>query len=169
MIILKISVLFANGYRFRPRFWQIKCTNMLGKLIRLGLLVIVVILGYNYFFGDEQEQAASKKIFGQVKEVVVSVKDLLKSEKEKFNTGKYDKALAKLGEAYKRLQSTVSQVDKDLLKRIGELEKRRRQLQSELNQVKDTSDADEKQRIKDAIDQLAEDTEEVMNDADSGE
>lgn len=105
---------------------------MIGFLIKLVVLVVVGVLAYNYFFGTAEEKARSTKVFGQVKDVAVSVGELAKSEKEKYAAGKYDTALDKLAGAYKSAREGAQKVDASLLKRIGELEKRKERLEKEL-------------------------------------
>lgn len=77
---------------------------MIRSLIKLGLLVVIGIVIYNYFFGTPEEQESSKQVFAKSKEAFVKVKDvgkdvfiLLSSEKQKFDAGKYDVAIQKMG------------------------------------------------------------------------
>ncbi len=105
---------------------------MIGFIIKLAVIAVVGILGYNYFFGSAEEKAQSTKVFGQVKEVAVSVGELAKSEKAKYDAGKYDAALDKLAHAYQAAREGAQKVDASLLKRIGELEKRKAGLEKEI-------------------------------------
>ena len=73
---------------------------MIKSLLKLLVILVVGILIYNLFLGTDEEKQGAKKIVGEVKDVGVAVKDLVKSEKEKFDKGKYDKA----GESVKTLQ-----------------------------------------------------------------
>ncbi len=114
---------------------------MIGFLVKLAVLVVVGVLAYNYFFGSSEEKAQSAKTFGQMKEVAVSVGQLAKSEKEKFNAGKYDAALDKLGAAYKKLREGAQKLDTGLLKRIDELERRKLELKQELDGIQDADTA----------------------------
>lgn len=69
----------------------------MGKLlIKVVLLLVVGVLGFNYFFGSPDEKETSRQVFAQVKELSSSVVGLLKSEKEKFDQGEYHDALAKV-------------------------------------------------------------------------
>ena len=65
-------------------------------ILKLAAILVVVLLGYNYFFGTEAEKETSRRVVAQVGELTSSVFDLLKSEKEKFDQGKYDAAFTKL-------------------------------------------------------------------------
>lgn len=115
---------------------------MIGFLIKIAVLIIIGILGYNYFFGSAEEKAQSTKVFGQVKDVAVSVGELAKSEKEKFDTGKYDTAIEKLGSAYKKAREGAQDLDAGMLKRIGELERRKEGLKKELSSIEKAEQTD---------------------------
>ncbi|MCB9308190.1 MAG: hypothetical protein H6565_16450 [Lewinellaceae bacterium] len=108
---------------------------MIRSLLKLGLTLVVAILVYNYFFGTDSEKENSRKIFGQVRDVVVSVGQLVKSEKQKFDSGKYDAALEKLGGAYKAVREQAKHLDASMLKRLDELEQRKSNLQQELDAI----------------------------------
>lgn len=108
---------------------------MIRSLIKIGLVLIVAILVYNRFFGTSAEKEQSKKIFGEMRDVVVSVGQLVKSEKTKFDAGKYDGALEKLGGAYRAIRQQAENVDAKVLKRLDELERRKADLQSQLDSI----------------------------------
>lgn len=108
---------------------------MIGFLIKIAVFLVAALLAYNYFFGNEEEKAQSAKVFSQMKEVAVSVGDLAKSEKEKFDAGKYDAALEKLGQAYKTAREGAQHLDADLLKRFAELEQRKEGLEQEVEKL----------------------------------
>lgn len=113
---------------------------MIRSLLKLAALLVAGILIYNYFFGTDSEKENSRKIFGQVRDVVVSVGQLVKSEKAKFDAGKYDAALEKLGGVYKAVRTQAQHLDASMLKRLDELEQRKTTLQQQL----DTIDQNEK-------------------------
>jgi hypothetical protein len=102
---------------------------------------VLFILVYNFFFGDSQEQAQSKKIFGEMRDVVVAVGGLLKTEKQKYDAGKYDEALDKLGSAYTALRTQASNLDPATLRQLQDLEKRKTALQRELNAIEKAEQA----------------------------
>ena len=108
---------------------------MIRSLFKLAVIVIVAILGYNYFFGTSAEKESSRKVFGQMRGVVVSVVDLLKSERGKFDAGKYDAALDKLGGAYRAVREQAQHVDDKVLKRLDDLERRKTALQLQLDTI----------------------------------
>ena len=153
---------------------------MIGFLIKLAVLVVVGVLAYNYFFGSDEEKAQSAKTFGQMKEVAVSVGQLAKSEKEKFNAGKYDTALEKLGATYKKLREGAQKLDAGLLRRIGELEKRKGALQKELDGIQAAETASgqsgeqtakqerRKESLQRELDKLERDSEALLKESEAG-
>jgi type II secretory pathway component PulM len=114
---------------------------MIGSLIRIGLLLVAAVLVYNYFWGTDSERDSSKKIFGQMRDVVVSVGSLVKAEKNKFDAGKYDNALEKLGGAYRAIRDRAQHVDEKLLKRLDELEQRKARLEEEIDGIEQADQA----------------------------
>ena len=149
---------------------------MIGFLIKFAVFAIIAILGYNYFFGTSEEKAQSSKVFSQVKEVAVSVGELAKSEKEKYDAGKYDAALDKLASAYKTAREGAQKLDAGLLKSIGELDKRRAALEKEIASIEEAeqgelSDAEakkqakRKEKLQQELDKLITDSDAVLNQA----
>jgi hypothetical protein len=108
---------------------------MIRSLIKLGLMLLAGVLVYNYFFGTDTEKESSKKIFGQMRDLVVSASDIVRSERQKFDSGKYDAALEKLGGAYRAVRDRAQFVDDKILKRLDGLEDRKAELEKELDTI----------------------------------
>lgn len=108
---------------------------MIGQLIKLGLLLLAGILVYNFFFGTDAEKENSRKIFGQLKGLAGSAVELAKSEKEKFDAGKYDGVLEKLGGVYSGLRDKAKYLDEKVLTRLDELERRKAELKNEVEKL----------------------------------
>lgn len=147
---------------------------MIKNLVKLAVVLIIGILIYNYFLGTEEEKQTSKAIFHEVRDVAVGVKDLVKSEKQKFNEGKYDQAVEKIGVVLKKLKSTAKEIDDKYIDRIDELSKKRRELKEELSSYEDVSDTTSRReqrkmerdtaKIKKELDELMKDTESLIRD-----
>ena len=105
---------------------------MIRSVLRLGLLLVAAILVYNYFFGDAREKEQSRKIFGEAKDLVVSIADLVKTEKVKYDHGKYDKALSELGLAFDKTRDQAAKLNPEARTDLDRLEKRKSALQREL-------------------------------------
>lgn len=111
---------------------------MIKSLLKLLAVLVLGILIYNLVLGTESEKEGAKKIFGEMKDVGVAVKDLLKTEKEKFDKGKYDKAVDKIGDMLSGLKRTAKDIDEKYLDRIERLEKKQRELREELSEFEET-------------------------------
>jgi len=146
---------------------------MIRNLLKFLFFIVLGVLVYNYFLGTEEEKANAKEVFGEVKDVVVVVKDLVESEKEKFDAGKYDNAIDKIGEMLSKLKQRAVDVGDKNLGRIQELEKKRNQLKeaissynhedgrldgSSKSEKKDTSD------LKSEVNELLRETEKLIGD-----
>lgn len=105
---------------------------MVKSLIRIGLLLVVGILIYNFFFGNAAEKAQSRQIFGEVKSLVGSIANLVKSEKGKFDAGKYNGVFDQLDGAFGSLRKNADKLDAKLLADLDQLEKRKAELESDL-------------------------------------
>jgi hypothetical protein len=108
---------------------------MIRFILKIGMMLVAGILIYNLFFGTNEEKEQSRKVFGQLKEVVVSVSSLVKMEKQKYDAGKYDTALEKLGGAYQAVRKQAQFLDANLLQRLDDLEKRKKTLKAELDSI----------------------------------
>jgi hypothetical protein len=114
---------------------------MIRSLIKLGILLLAAILIYNYFFGNTAEKEQSRVFFGKVRELVVAGADVLKAEKQKFDAGKYDKLLDQLGGAYKSVREQAQYLDGKVLQRLDDLERRKAQLEQELDTIQQNDTA----------------------------
>ena len=138
------------------------------NLIKLILLVLVGLIIYNYFYGSVEEKARSEKIFDGVKNVFVSVKELVQAEKEKFDAGKYDKALDKVGDLFKDFRSESQEVGDELKEQLTKLEAEKDALQERIAQKekKGLWTEAEKEQTKEDFRQLIQKTEQLFKEAD---
>lgn len=139
----------------------------MGNLLKLAALLVIGILVYNYFFGTTEEKAQSKVIFSEAKDLGKAAWGLLKSEKEKFEDGKYDEAVDKVGGLFKNLKTKAQEnKDTDALSELRELEKQRLELEKRLDAVDENDKSKAATRENEAIkrdwDDLLERTESLM-------
>lgn len=122
---------------------------MLRSLIKLALFLVAGILVYNYFFGTPEEKAQSKEIFSDIKDLTKSAVGLLKTEKQKFDEGKYDDAVDKVGGLIDNLKGKAEQLEnnRELLEQIADLESQQRSLEDRLHSPGVQSYGNEGQRI----------------------
>lgn len=141
---------------------------MIRSLIKLGLILVVGILIYNYFLGTPEEKETSKTIFREVKELGQATWSLLRSEKEKFDEGKYDEAIDKVGSLYNRLRGHAETIrDADLINRVEELDQRREAIRRQLETAEKSNgnlSAAERDALRRDWSELMTETEDLMQD-----
>lgn len=134
---------------------------MIRFILKIAVFLVIAVVGYNYFLGDEAEKAQSREIVGKATDLGKDAWNLLKGEKEKFDEGKYEGAVDKLKTLYGSLKETATKLkDSDALDRISRLEAKREELVKELQ----SSSADNQEAAKKQLDQLTKETEDLMND-----
>ena len=145
---------------------------MIRSALKLLAILVVGILIYNLFLGTDEEKQGAKKIVGEVKDVGVAVKELLKAEKEKFDKGKYDRAVEKIGSMLSNLQRNAKEFDENYVQRIEELERKRKALKENLDEMSDTTGAGgetcETRAIKEYFKELMQELESLMKEMESG-
>jgi len=115
---------------------------MIKLLIKIAIPIIIGILIYNYFFGTNEEKETSRVVFTKTKDLTVSVYDMLRSEKDKFDEGKYDKAMDKLNDVYAAARSNEDELTATDKVKLKELESEKKELQKD---IKETGKLDKKQ------------------------
>ncbi|MTB53943.1 hypothetical protein [Lewinella sp. W8] len=134
---------------------------MIKSLLKIGLLIVVGLLGYNYFFGTAEEKAQSREIVGKATDLGRDAWNLLKSERVKLQEGKYDDAIQKLEGLYADLSARAEDLrDSEALRELGKLSERRAELEEMLK--RDGGELSE--AAKRQLDDLTADTEELMNE-----
>lgn len=108
---------------------------MIRFLIKIAVVLVIGILVYNRFFGTDTEKEQSKEIFKKTGDALGATWDLLKSEKQKFDAGKYDRVLDQLGSAYQTVRSGAKYLDENVLQRLDDLERRKADLQEQLDTI----------------------------------
>jgi hypothetical protein len=110
---------------------------MIKSIIKVALLLIVGILGYNYFWGSPEEKAQSKEIIGKAVDVGKAGVGLLKEEIGKFKSGKYDDALDNIGTALNQTKDKVKEGSK-LLEEVAEWQKKKEEWVKKSDELKET-------------------------------
>ncbi len=110
---------------------------MIRSILKIGVVVVLGLLIYNYFLGSPEEKAQSKEIFGKFKEVGKSIGNMLKTEKGKFDSGKYDNALGKVREMLGNLKSKAGEIGGDYKDKISNLEQKENELENMLKRLKE--------------------------------
>lgn len=151
---------------------------MIRTVIKLGVLLFIGVLCYNYFLGTPEEKAKAKDTIGKIKEggkvvggVLLDIgKDgvaLLKEEREKFREGKYDKAVEEVGGLISKIKDQVEGVGGEMLDRVNDLEKQQEAIAKQVDQAKESAgelSQEEKQKLKEKFDELTAKTGEILKD-----
>lgn len=148
---------------------------MIRQLFFWAILIITCILVYNRYFGDTAEKEQSKKVFGEAKELFHSVTDVVKSEKQKFESGKYDQAVGNIRNLFGKMRESAED-NKDVLDQIDELEQKRKEIEDKISKIKEMpedknppsskkqpSRSREADQLKTDMDNLLKETRELMN------
>jgi hypothetical protein len=144
---------------------------MIRSLLKLAFVLLVGILVYNYFYGTAEEKAQSKEVFGKVRDLGRDAWNLLRSEKEKLDEGKYDGAIDQvsetvdgLGDLLRRLKTSAEDLnDSGVLDQLSDLESRRQSIEQQLDAETPTSyDQTEDARIRTELKDLLQETENLM-------
>lgn len=145
----------------------------MGKLLKLVAMLVIGILIYNAFFGNEAEKAQSKEIFGKVGELGKDSWSLLKSEKAKYQDGKYDGAVDKVENTVGRiggllgtLHKTATDInDSRAIDKLQQLQGRQAKLESYLGKATpETYDAKKQEQVKKEIQDILRETEALMEE-----
>jgi ElaB/YqjD/DUF883 family membrane-anchored ribosome-binding protein len=140
---------------------------MIKTIIRLGILLLVGVLAYNYFLGTQEEKESSERIFNEVKDLGQATWSLLKSEKEKFDQGKYDEALSKIDDIFEKIKGEASKDNnEEALQEVRDLQFQQEKLKDRIATTDMESEAPEATKEKEAISdewqRILQKTEEVM-------
>lgn len=151
---------------------------MIRSVIKIGVLLVVGIVAYNYFLGTPEEKAKAKNTISKAKEAGKVIggalidlgKDgiaLLKEEREKFREGKYDKAVEEVGGLISKIKKQVEGVGGDMLDRVNDLESQRDSIADQVKKAKDSvgeMSEEQKENLKKQFDELTAKTGEVLKD-----
>ena len=136
---------------------------MIKSILKVGLLLLIGIIGYNYFFGTPEEKEQSKEIIGKVGEIGKAGVGLLKAEVQKFKSGKYDDALDKIANLLSSAKQKVEEEGGAVLEEIEDWQERKEKWQEKKEQLKELlaeeKEGQESEAIKNQIKELNEEGE----------
>ncbi|MEM7573080.1 MAG: hypothetical protein AAF433_09280 [Bacteroidota bacterium] len=135
---------------------------MIRSLLRIGILLVIAVLGYNYFLGSPEEKAQSREIVGKVTDLGRDAWNLLRSERDKLREGKYDGVTERLGSLFGSLRDKARDLgDSDIMRRLNSLEERREALDRDMGEA---TTEEEQREVERAVESLTAETEALMNE-----
>ena len=141
---------------------------MIGRILKIGLILIAGYLGYTYFLGNPEEKAQSREIVGDIgqagKKIFGKIGVMLNKQKDNFDEGKHDEALAKVGEELDKLKQRAKD-DRILERAIEKLGEEKDKISDKIQ----NASPEEKKKLKDRFKNLVDKTTEVLNDLDNKE
>ena len=156
---------------------------MIKSILKLGVFLVIGLVGYNFFFGDATEKAEAKETISKAKDVGKTIgkglltlaKDgvaLIKKERGKFAEGKYDDAMENVSGLLGDMKKRVEGDGGEILDRVKQLEKAKEALGIKLNDAKDGDggiSSDDKKKLKAEFEDLMDETEKVLEEIDAKE
>lgn len=136
---------------------------MIKSILKVGLMLVVGILGYNYFLGSPEEKAQSKEIIGKAVDVGKAGVGLLKVEVSKFKSGKYDNALDKIGNVIDKAKSKVKEGG-EILKEVKAWEEKKSKWLKKKEELEDILGSD---ALENASDETKERIKEINEEGES--
>lgn len=138
---------------------------MIGRILKIGLVLVAGFLGYTYFFGNAEEKAQSREIVGDIgqagKKIFGKIGTMLNKQKDNFDEGRHDEALATVGKELDKL--------KDKVKNDRLLEKAWDKLKEEKDKISESikeASPEDKKKLKDRFKKLIDGTKDLLNDLD---
>lgn len=114
------------------------------RLISLAFVLLVGIVGYNYFFGDETEKEQARNIVKKTKDIGLEIKSLVQDEKDRYEDGKYDNVINKI----KNVVSKDEELSKEYADDLNEIEEIQKDLEREQRKKQRNSDSYDEQKEK---------------------
>jgi hypothetical protein len=104
---------------------------MIRRLLSLAAMLIIGLLVYNMFFGDEADKENAKQITSGIKE-------LIQSTKEKYESGEYNEAIDKIGDVFNQLKDKAEKLNNgEYADDISELQERKQRLEEMLRDLEE--------------------------------
>ncbi|SEN17802.1 hypothetical protein [Nitrosomonas marina] len=120
---------------------------MIRFIITTAFFVVIALLSYNYFFGTAEEKKQAQEIFTKGTEVVGAGADLLKSEYQKYQDGKYDQALDNIS----HLLGMLNEQGDELLEEIDNWNQKKNEWDQKKHELQQLIDANPDVMDKEAI------------------
>ncbi|MBY5958923.1 hypothetical protein KUV50_12300 [Membranicola marinus] len=133
-------------------------------IVNIILIVLIAVIGYNYFFGSSEEKSDSQEIVDQVKDLGKSIGSLITSEKQKMEEGKYDGLFDKVEGIFRTLERQLGANDSDQKEELQDLERDKKALEREVRDAEEHEVSPEKKNeLEEKLQELLEKTERLLD------
>jgi Skp family chaperone for outer membrane proteins len=131
------------------------------KLAQFAVLLLTIWVGYNYFFGNEQERKAAEGVTSKVGSGIVALKDFAVANKDQLQLNNLKESAGKVGDVLKELGAKAKAMDEKYTAQYEDMKAKKQQLDDLLVKIDDRSrDAKaKKQQISDEMNKLIGDME----------
>lgn len=124
-------------------------------IFRWALMLVVLIVGYNYFFGDSHEKSESQEIIDKVKDLGESLFGFVVNEKERMEQGKYEGLFNQVENLFDLIKSQLESADTLDRDELIKLESDKNDLEIELKEAEENGlSPEEKERLDQKIQDL---------------
>lgn len=142
------------------------------RILSLLIILVVGILGYNSYFGSEEDKARSREVTTKAKDLGKTVIGLLKAERQNLKNGKYDEAFDKVGTVFKGIGQKAQELGGNFPERYNKIEKKLDELKTKSKRQRTTEPTNpdqEKKEIETSFDNLIKEVEALKRDMQSNE
>ncbi|MEM6967721.1 MAG: hypothetical protein AAF573_23365 [Bacteroidota bacterium] len=151
---------------------------MIRSVIKLGVLLVIGIVAYNYFFGTPEEKEKAKATIQKTKEagkifggaLLDLGRDgiaLLKEERQKFKEGKYDGAVEKVSGLISDIKEKLEDTGGAMMDQVDDLERQKDAISKQLDEAKEGGkemSKETKEALEKDFENLTKKAEEVLKD-----
>jgi len=124
-------------------------------IFRWATMLVVLIVGYNYFFGDSHEKTESQEIIDKVKDLGESLFGFVVNEKERMEQGKYEGLFDQVENLFDLIKSQIESADTVERDELIKLESDKNDLEIELKKAEENGvSPEEKERLDQKIQDL---------------
>lgn len=114
------------------------------KLIFTLLLILAAYVGYQYYFGKEDDKANAKAIVEETKDLGKAIGDMLRRQKDKYDDGEIDDLLVNVNRTLDKIKAEPASNEQEVKDHL-------RQLETELKQIDPSKLSEENRKVLDTI------------------
>lgn len=139
-------------------------------IVKVLLIILLGLIAYNYFFGDDTERETSSLVVDNAKQLGQSVWEMIKVEKDRFSEGKHQEMMEHVGTTIgfiKENKETLNISDIEM----QDLEQQKLELDSLILQTteKNLDNDSFSDKTKDKLQQLLNQLEKIINKSESSQ